>query len=472
MAIELKNPKYQYRFLARIVVEASTPLAVGTGEKDIITDALVAKDANGLPYIPGTSIAGVVRSMLKQIGTDTDKFFGFQDRNDGEGSKIIFTEGKIIDSEGKVIDGMNLNAIKNDVLLKNYTELPIRQHVRINHKGVTDKTGKFDNQIVFAGTRFCFEIEMLSKQEDIENFTENFEKALSQIYNRTFRIGGGSRKGYGEIEVVDLQSKTLNLKKTEDLKQYLEKSSSLNSGSFWNATYTKLDKEDASNWTKIILTIRPDDFFMFGSGMGSDDGNADMTPVRARKVSWNADGTFKDFSNKYILIPASSVKGAIAHRAAFHYNKNTNATIENGKGTVGDDNPAIQSLFGYMKDGEPVQRGNVLISDVFEQEPNWDDIAKLINHVAIDRFTGGAIDGALFTEQTLYKKGQNFAIKLLVNETAFKDVEVKKAFFDTLDDISNGMLPLGGGVNRGNGIFSGSYEPKRETFFNEKEGGK
>jgi CRISPR/Cas system CSM-associated protein Csm3 (group 7 of RAMP superfamily) len=197
-----------------------------------------------------------------------------------------------------------------------------------------------------------------------------------------------------------------------------------------------------------------------------------MTPVRARKVSWNADGTFKDFSNKYILIPASSVKGAIAHRAAFHYNKNTNATIENGKGTVGDDNPAIQSLFGYMKDGEPVQRGNVLISDVFEQEPNWDDIAKLINHVAIDRFTGGAIDGALFTEQTLYKKGQNFAIKLLVNETAFKDVEVKKAFFDTLDDISNGMLPLGGGVNRGNGIFSGSYEPKRETFFNEKEGGK
>lgn len=468
MAIELKNPQYQYRFLARIVVEASTPLAVGTGEKDIITDALVAKDANGLPYIPGTSIAGVVRSMLKQIGTDTDKFFGFQDRNDGEGSKIIFTEGKIIDSEGRVIDGMNLNAIKKDILLKNYVELPIRQHVRINHKGVTDKTGKFDNQIVFAGTRFCFEIEMVAKKAD----TEIFEHALSLIKNKAFRLGGGSHKGYGEIELVDLQSKTLNLKKTEDLKQYLEKSSSLNSGSFWNATYTKLDKEDASNWTEIILTIRPDDFFMFGSGMGSDDGNADMTPVRARKVSWNADGTFKDFSNKYILIPASSVKGAISHRVAFHYNKNTNATIENGKGTVGDDNPAIQSLFGYMKDGEPVQRGNVLISDVFEQEPNWDDIAKLINHVAIDRFTGGAIDGALFTEQTLYKKGQNFAIKLLVNETAFKDVEVKKAFFDTLDDISNGMLPLGGGVNRGNGIFSGSYEPKRETFFNEKEGGK
>lgn len=458
MAIELKNPKYQYRFLARIVIEASTPLAVGTGVKDIITDALVAKDVNGLPYIPGTSIAGVVRSMLKQTDIDTDKFFGYQDRTDGEGSKIIFTEGKIIDSENKVIDGLNLDAIKNDILLKNYIELPIRQHVRINHKGVTDKTGKFDNQIVFAGTRFCFEIEMVAKQFD----QKIFENALSQIKNKAFRLGSGSRKGYGEIEVIDLQSKTLDLTKTDDLKQYLEKSSALNANGFWNIVYSKPKKEDTPNWTEITLNIRPDDFFMFGSGMGSDDGNADMTPVRARKVSWNIDDTFKMFSDKYVLIPASSVKGAISHRVAFHYNKNTNATIENGRWTVGDDNPAVQSLFGYMKDGEPVKPGSVLISDVFEPEPNWKDIAKLINHVAIDRFTGGAIDGALFTEQTLYKKGQNFAIKLLVNKTAFEDKEVKKAFFDTLDDICNGLLPLGGGVNRGNGIFSGSYELKEK----------
>ena len=63
---------YIHRFLARFVIEAKTPLAVGSGEKDITTDALVATDVNGLPYIPGTAIAGVVRSM---IGEESAKTF-------------------------------------------------------------------------------------------------------------------------------------------------------------------------------------------------------------------------------------------------------------------------------------------------------------------------------------------------------------------------------------------------------------
>ncbi|MBR3713032.1 MAG: CRISPR-associated protein, partial [Bacteroidales bacterium] len=44
---------YTHRFLARMIIEAKTPLAVGSGDKDITTDALVATDVNGLPYIPG-----------------------------------------------------------------------------------------------------------------------------------------------------------------------------------------------------------------------------------------------------------------------------------------------------------------------------------------------------------------------------------------------------------------------------------
>ena len=46
--------QYRYRFISRIVIEAVTPIAVGSGDKDIITDARVIKDVNGLPYIPGT----------------------------------------------------------------------------------------------------------------------------------------------------------------------------------------------------------------------------------------------------------------------------------------------------------------------------------------------------------------------------------------------------------------------------------
>ncbi|MGL5563364.1 MAG: RAMP superfamily CRISPR-associated protein, partial [Tannerellaceae bacterium] len=45
---------YNKRLLCRIVLEATTPLSIGSGLKDITTDSLVVKDINGLPYIPGT----------------------------------------------------------------------------------------------------------------------------------------------------------------------------------------------------------------------------------------------------------------------------------------------------------------------------------------------------------------------------------------------------------------------------------
>lgn len=75
-----ENTKYAYRFLARIVVEALTPIAVGTGEKDVISDALVVVDINGLPYITGSSLAGVMRHAWEK--THQEALFGKQEGSD------------------------------------------------------------------------------------------------------------------------------------------------------------------------------------------------------------------------------------------------------------------------------------------------------------------------------------------------------------------------------------------------------
>lgn len=76
----MENAKYTYRLLSRFVIEAQTPISVGKGEKSILSDAIVATDVNGLPYIPGTSIAGVLRhSMLKlEKEHDTKKKWDFR----------------------------------------------------------------------------------------------------------------------------------------------------------------------------------------------------------------------------------------------------------------------------------------------------------------------------------------------------------------------------------------------------------
>ena len=458
---------YTHRFLARFVIEAKTPLAVGSGEKDITTDALVATDVNGLPYIPGTAIAGVVRSM---IGEESAKsFFGYQVPNkkkDGKGSEIIFTEAKILNSKGEVVDGLNIEAIDKDPLLKEYKELPIRQHARISEKGVTVNGGKFDEQVVFAGTRFCFELEMVSVKEE----NNNFESVLSQINNKTFRIGSGTRCGFGEIEVVEMQRAKLDLSKPNELDLYLDKSSNLSED--WNGWQRdeNIEKETLStDWVEYKLSLQPEDFFLFGSGFG--DHEVDMTPVKARKVEWS-NGCGK-LSDKMVLIPATSVKGALSHRVAFHWNKLNGYYAGNPEAKVGKDNFAVKTLFGSEgeKDGEGQLRGNVIFSDIIEKR-NVED--KILNHVAIDRFTGGAMDGALFSEKTTYvrEKDKPFEMTLLVRKEVLdkKDKKVEQALEAALQDICKGMLPLGGGVNRGNGIFTGTLKRGEEIIY-PKDGG-
>lgn len=73
----MQMTKYKYRMIARITLEATSPLAVGSGEKDIITDAPVARDVNDLPYIPGTSLMGIIRHSLKAL-KERDSIFGYQ----------------------------------------------------------------------------------------------------------------------------------------------------------------------------------------------------------------------------------------------------------------------------------------------------------------------------------------------------------------------------------------------------------
>ena len=438
---------YTHRFLARIVIEAKTPFAVGSGEKDILTDALVATDVNGLPYIPGTAIAGVVRHM---IGEEQAKsFFGYQS-DDGRGSQVIFSEAKILNSQGQVVDGLSLDA-SNDTLLKPYYGgLPIRQHVRINGRGVTDKAGKFDEQIVFAGTRFCFEMEMVAAKDELSKFN----LVLQQLQNKAFRIGGGTRCGFGKIEIVELYTSQLDLTKNEDLELYLGKSSKLSKP--WNGWGKAEEIQDhAEGWTRYKLTLTPEDFFLFGSGFGDDE--ADMTPVKEKKVVWS-DGK-GELSDDLVLIPATSVKGALAHRTAFHWNRINHYYAGSTEAKVGKENPAVKALFGSEgekgKDSKMVNqiRGNLLFSDVIGKLlPD-----KVLNHVAIDRFTGGAMGGALFSEKTTFGKGQSFELVILASTAVLeKDEDVREAFEAALKDICNGMLPLGGGINRGNGVFKGT----------------
>ena len=183
---------YKYRFLARIVIEASSPLKIGSGDKNIKTDSAVLRDANGLPFIPGTTLAGLIRESIITLA-EKDLLMGSKK----EGSQVILTEAKMLDAQGNVLDGIVDKETLSKGFLPLYKDLPIRQHVKIGHKGTAVKHNKYDEEIVFKGTRFCFEMEMISKTDD----EKPFKRLLGSISSETFRIGSGSRSGFGAISV-------------------------------------------------------------------------------------------------------------------------------------------------------------------------------------------------------------------------------------------------------------------------------
>lgn len=476
--LTMGNTKYTHRYLARFIIEAETPLAIGSGERNVLTDRLVATDVNGLPFIPGTALAGVLRNAVQQI--DKNDVFGFQKGSDGKGSRLILSSAQMVGKNGHVIDGLQTIDFL-DGFYAHFQNLPIRQHVRISHKGAAEQGGKFDEQVVYKGTRFCFEMELVGTESD----KETWKQLIDEFSNPAFRIGGGTRKGFGAIKVEDIKCKTLNLKLENELNMYLEKTAKLND-KFWieDYNYTKPTPQ-SENWIHYEISLTPDNFFLFGSGFGSEDGSADMSYVTEKVIDWSSgNGVFTD---EKVLIPATSVKGALAHRTAFHFNKAKevyadkfeepgfcSSLIQKGywlpdeckyfdsKKTddifkmVSEGNPAVRTLFGYSANDVNGQRGKVIFSDIFLSEKK-NDKQKLLNHVAIDRFTGGAMDGALFSEEVTASKEQ-FNMEIYVNECVSPDY--LKAFECALNDLCTGMLPLGGGTMRGYGCFNGTWTKK------------
>ena len=439
---------YDKRLLAHIVLEAETPLVISSGDKTTLTDSAILKDINGHPYIPGTTIAGILRHIL---GEEKAKdIFGLKDEKKTRGSNMIFSEGKIVGLDGKVLDGIVNGDLEFE---RRFQRLPKRNHVRLTSKGVAKEHGKFDEEVIYKGTRFAFDIEMVESVDDAQESI--FNDVLNELGTDTFRIGGGSRSGFGKIKVVEIKKKNLDLRQPDQLEVYLRQSSALTSDYDGWDSY-EISPQASAGWIKYDLTLTPVDFFSFGSGLG--DNKVDATPVKESFIKWeNGRGEFK---HNALLIPAASLKGALAHRVAFYYNVKyktfaMSTPADDFKEHTTDKNPAVRELFGYQDANEGQKCGACLFSDIICEEPLKD---KVLNHVKIDRFISGAMDGALFSEKVIDGTGSRLQFKtsILIKKPT-KDLDKFNEAVDclkkALDDIDRGTLPLGGASGRGHGIF-------------------
>ena len=102
-------------------VQFLSPVSVSNGE-DNITNSDVLRDYDGIPFIPGSSLAGALRNYLL-VDNDEKCIFGCTEQEDGIGrmSRLFFSDLQFSDDIQIVTrDGVELSKEKIAVTEKKY----------------------------------------------------------------------------------------------------------------------------------------------------------------------------------------------------------------------------------------------------------------------------------------------------------------------------------------------------------------
>lgn len=499
---------------ARIRVEAMTPLSVTTGVSDNTYDTALVRDVNGLPALPATALKGVLRDLFLRHVCDGDRddlllrdLFGFVDGDDGAPARISVSWGAVHDSCDRPVDGVLMpggdltpsrftdNWDLSDALLRwlledMQREPVVRDHVRLTSLGVADagKSGKFDRTVLPAGFRFTFDLVLTGSDEPEARARDDaaFEALLRLVAGGELRVGGATHSGLGLLrpcaDAVSAHAPILisryNLREPADLERYRQAASSL-----VRLDQVPLHGEPAPasgefylvGTTTLRLSLSARDLWRIGGGSRSfltETGGkvADDLPLSEPRLTWTRQHNSvvaelpRGKPARRILLPGSSIKGALRHRCAFHFNRLT-GTFADPEGRIGEDhtdrNPGVIALFGSAKDDGSGRAGRVRIDDVFLDR---DDVAFTgLTHNSIDRFSGGVRDKLLFDEQLVVGGQIEVVVQIEPRRTASSGPEEDRidslaleALHLAINDLLADELMLGAGSTKGHGRFRGT----------------
>jgi CRISPR-associated protein Csm3 len=166
-------------------------------------DSPVIKTPLGVPYIPGSSLKGKIRTLLtkslngaEKESDDTDiirKMFGCADKVKGEITRLIFRDAWLDkeDFEKTFIDN-------NAILETSHTEGKWENKI-------DRKKGKAENprqlERVPAGTKFSFEIVAdIYEGDDKEEMVSTLKNGFTLLQDDY--LGGSGTRGYGKVNIT------------------------------------------------------------------------------------------------------------------------------------------------------------------------------------------------------------------------------------------------------------------------------
>ena len=432
MADDNKRYPITGKLFYHITLHLQSPVIIGSGEDehsdvDVLRDPISEK-----PLIPATSLVGVLRAFSEEFIPAFDHKqlnYLFGDRNTNIAQSALQCK---------------------DIELKNHN-IVIRDGVKIDYKTNTavDKN-KFNYEVVEGQNTFDLKLEISLRKrfdKDKEAFKKLILTLIQQINAGHIRLGAKTNKGFGRLEVKNVQIVELDFK---DNKNHV-----------WRWLSGKYKYEDITEWKTaktyevIYKPFVIDAWFkiknsILVSSYPVDPIEPDAVPIRQ--------------NGKYVL-PGTSIMGAVRHRAHRIMKtlnvKNWEEKEKHLFGFVLDQNEKMESSETKVPSptstsakAEQARKGRVTIEESIIPAPQ----AKVQTRIKIDRFTGGTIAGALFEQMALWqgKHDKTIKMKITLNQENSKDNDWEAGLLLlVLKDLWSGDLPIGGGKNIGRGVLQG-----------------
>lgn len=427
------------KIVAKGKLKLLSPLLIGNGsqnEHDVYeVDMPVMADKNGIPFIPATSLAGALRDIVWNIEDENDKLgtayiFG----TDSDINKLI-QKKKIQEQEQQSMISIY------DVRLDN-AKISYRDGVTIESiTGVAKRNHKYDFEVVERGAKGDFYVEFTIREYHRD---DKRRQRINDLLNKLwpilcegFSLGAMVSKGLGRVCIENLTVDTYDFRNNkDDIMAWLNPE-----GKSEPASHKIFNKnEDDKKYPKEHFVVEAN-FTINGSLIVKDSSVEGISSEAGDNVKAVMKRSRNDF-----LIPGSSIKGVLRHRAEYiadvldlSYDK-------------------IYSLMGYPseikdEDGKEIKlRSRLFVSEVYIDPVKVNTYNQ--SRIRIDRFTGGTIEGALFTEQPITASDDEAPIKIRMEIRSAKDYEIG-LLICLLRDLWLGRISIGGDKAVGRGCLKG-----------------
>jgi CRISPR/Cas system CSM-associated protein Csm3 (group 7 of RAMP superfamily) len=440
----LSDPGGVRPIVARWIVEGDLILESAThlgGESGDATDIVVLRDARtGRPLLPGTTIAGALRSYLADVlggyGSEEDpripQLFGAARGDDmGHQSPLV-----VFDSLGTLPEGHSVE---------------IRDGVQINlARGTAEDRKKFDLEVLPAGTRFRLRFDLLIPTADQEEELLNLlVTALGGLSSGEIALGARRSRGLGAVRTEGWRSVRYNLSSREGWISWILSDAE---------SPTDRNEKDHVHPAAACQAARPGLVLR-----GYEDRRrrivADLNlclkrPLLVRSAPMSADAPDAAHvqSAGRSVLPGTSLAGVFRNQAL--------RIAQIVRQTQGDAALWVEHLFGPRMEGtENAASTRLKASRLRISESAIDQGTRARQtRVRIDRFTQGVVPGALFDEEVEHAGTLHVRVELRNPQPGELGLLIL-----LLKDLLGGYFAVGGTSAVGRGVMQGTASLRLEN---------